>query len=250
MKNDLSVTIITLNEEKKIESCLESLQNLDCEIIIVDSGSTDKTLEIGKKYGAKIFFRKFDDFASQKNWAVSKCSNNWIFSIDADEVILKALAEEIKAAVKDNEYSGFLIPRRNFILGGEIKHSRWSPDKHIWLWKKNKGKWVGEVHEEVVVDGKVGELKIGKIHNQQETVSDFIRDNELYSSILSKKMFKEGIRFSLWRLFYDPLYEFVLRFFLKLGFLDGIRGFALAYLMAVYKVTVWIKVWELGRQKS
>lgn len=249
MKNNLSVTIITLNEEKNIEICLKSLKNLDAEVIIVDSGSVDRTLEIAKKYKAKIYYRKFDNFANQKNWAVSRTSKDWILSVDADEIIPEELVKEILEVIQNGKYAGFLIPRRNFILGAEIKHSRWSPDKHIWLWKKSEGHWEGEVHEEVVVKGKVGELKNKKIHHQQDSVSDFLMSNDVYSSILSRKKFKEGIKFSIWMLFWDPVFEFSLRFIYKLGFLDGWRGFILAYLMAIYKVTFWVKIWELERDK-
>lgn len=248
--NDLSTAIITLNEQEKLEDCLKSLQNLDGEIIILDSGSTDKTLDIAKKYGAKIFHKKFSNFENQKNWAVSKATKKWILSVDADEIIPKNLADEIKESIKNDQFSGFLIPRRNFILGAEIKYSRWSPDKHIWLWQKGKGQWVGKVHEEVIVNGKIGQLKNSKLHYQEKSVSGFITGNDFYSSLLAQYLFKKGIRFSFGRLIADPVFEFLVRFFYKRGFLDEWRGFTLSYLMAIYKITVWVKVWELNNRKE
>src|SRR3990167_107560 len=143
----LSVTIITLNEEEKLAKSLESVKFAE-EIVVVDCGSTDKTIEISKRYGAKIYHREFDNFANQKNYAASKASGNWIFSIDADEEVTVDLVKEIKLALNSAEYVGYLIPRKNFILGGEIKYTRWSPDTHIWLWQKDKGRWVREVHDE------------------------------------------------------------------------------------------------------
>ncbi len=241
----ISATLITLNEEKNIERALKSLQDLVDEIIVVDSGSKDKTVTIAEKLGAKVFFRKFDNFSNQKNWAITKANGEWILSLDADEQIPQNLADEIKTAVQKTEYVGYLIPRRNFILGGEIRHSRWSPDLHIWLWKKASGKWIGDVHEEVTVSGKVGHLKNPKINNQEELVSDFIRKNNLYSSLLAKESFKKGIRFSFFNLFKDPISEFLIRYLYKLGFLDGWRGFVLSYLMAIYKASVWIKIYEI-----
>lgn len=241
----ISATIITLNEQRNIKKVLQGLKGVVDEVVIVDSGSIDKTVEFAKESCAKVFYREFDNFSNQKNFAASKTEGDWILSMDADEELPKELGEEIKKSVKKNEFSAYLIPRRNFILGGEIKHSRWSPDKHIWLWKKSFGKWVGEVHEEVKVNGKVGELKTAKLHYQRERISGFIKSNDLYSSILAKSLFKKGIKFSLFRLFWDSTYEFFLRYIYKLGFLDGWRGFVLAYLMAIYKITVWIKVWEL-----
>lgn len=245
----ISATIITLNEEKNIKRAIKSLKNIVDEIIVVDSGSKDKTVEIAKKLGAKVFLRKFDNFASQKNWALSKITNNWILSLDADEEIPSALADEIKKAVKNKDIAGYLIPRRNFILGKEIKYSRWSPDKHIWFWKKDKGKWAGEVHEEVKVLGKVGNFKNSKIHNSHQSLSDFIDSNNFYSTLLSESMYKKGVNFSLFKMFWNSIWEFKIRFFYKLGFLDGWRGFVLAYLMAIYQLMVWIKLWELEQKK-
>lgn len=244
----LTVTVITLNEENNLSKCLESAKFLADEIIILDSGSTDKTVEIAKKYGAKVFERDFDNFANQKNAAANYATGEWILSMDGDEELTPELSKEIKEVIEDG-YNGYLIPRRNFILGKEIKHSRWSPDKHIWLWKKSRGKWVGEVHEEVIVEGNVGELKNAKLHFQDKTLSDFILANNQYSTLLAQKMNKEKIKFSFFRLCCDPIYEFLLRYVIKLGFLDGWRGFVLCYVMAIYKMMVWIKLLELQNNK-
>ncbi len=244
----ISVTIIILNEEKNIKEVIDSVKALG-EIIVVDSGSKDKTVEIAKNAGAKVYFRKFDNFANQKNYAVSKAFGNWILSVDADEEISGKLSEEIKVAVEEKEYDAYLIPRRNYILGREIKHSRWSPDKHIWLWKKEKGKWVGDVHEEVIVSGKVGELSEAKINYQDENISSFLEKNAFYADLYAKSLYKTGVKFSLSHLIFDPLFEFILRYFYKLGFLDGVRGFILAYLMGIYKITIWIKIYELQKLK-
>lgn len=245
----ISVTIITLNEEKNITKLLKNLEDFADEIIIVDSGSTDKTIELAKKFKVKVFFRKFDNFANQKNWAASKVNEEWILSIDADEEIPNSLKQEIKGAIKNKQYNGYLIPRRNFILGREIKHSRWSPDKHIWLWRKDHGKWVGDVHEEVKVSGDVGKLKNSKIHNSHKTISNLFESNNFYSALLAQSMHKKSIKFSFLKMLWDSYFEFFVRFFYKLGFLDGWRGFVLAYAMAVYQLMVWIKLWELEQKK-
>jgi len=245
----ISATIITLNEEKNIERLLQNLEGLVDEIIIVDSGSTDKTLELAKKYHAKIFYREFDNFSNQKNWAASKANEDWILSVDADEEIPLELKVEIKEAVKSREYNGYLIPRKNLILGKEIKYSRWSPDKHIWLWRKDAGNWVGEVHEEVMVGGKVGELQNSKIHNSHKNLSEFFESNNFYSTLLSQSMYKKGIKFSIYKMFWNSFFEFNVRFLYKLGFLDGWRGFVLAYSMSIYQLMVWVKLWDLEKKK-
>lgn len=246
----ISAIIITLNEESKIRNALEGIKGLADEIVVVDSGSSDKTVEIARNLGAKVYIRKFDNFANQKNFALSKASGEWILALDADEEIPQELAQEIKEAVKNGIYNGYLMPRRNFILGKEIKYSRWSPDKHIWLWKKNSGKWVGDVHEEVLVVGKVGELKNSKMHRSHKTIGSFMQANALYSTLEAKSLFKKGVRFSLWKMLWQTVFEFFLRFVYKLGLLDGKQSFALCYLMGVYKLTVYIKLWELQKNQK
>jgi glycosyltransferase involved in cell wall biosynthesis len=242
----LSVTLITLNEENDLARCLESVKEIADEVIVVDSGSTDKTVEIARKFGAKVFERKFDNYANQKNFAVEKSSGEWIFSIDADEEASPELCGELKEVIKEGNFSGFSVPRKNIILGKFIKYTRWDPDldRHIWLWRKDKGRWVGDVHEEVEVEGAVGRLKNAKVHHQYETISEFFGMMNRYSELEAKQKLKEGMNFSLFRFFWDPLYMFLVRFFYRKGFLDGWRGFVLSYLMAIYDLNVWIKIWQ------
>lgn len=248
----LSVTIITLNEEEDLPKCLESVKDLADETVIVDSGSSDKTVEIAKKFGAKVFVRKFDNYSSQKNFAADMAKGDWILSIDADEEIEPALIDEIKLKLQSlkSGINGFSIPRKNIILGKYIKYTRWQPelDRHIWLWKKSAGKWVNEVHEEVMVEGKVEKLKNAKIHKQYRSVEEFFQMMVRYSQFDAEERFKKGIRFSYLKLFFDPLYNFLVRYFYRLGFLDGWRGFILSYLMAVYHLIVWVKIWENDRK--
>lgn len=246
MTPKLSVTIITLNEEKDLPRALESVRKIADEIVVVDSGSTDKTVEIAKKFGAKVYERKFDNFASQKNFAAGKTNGDWILSLDADEEIEPALADEIKVAIEKKDFDAYSIPRKNIILGKFIKYTRWQPelDRHVWLCKKGRAKWVGDVHEELKVDRSVGRLKNFKIHHQYETVTEFIDMTNRYSELEAIERTVKGVRFSFFRLFFDPFYNFFARYIYRLGFLDGWRGFVLSYLMAIYHLEVWIKIWE------
>lgn len=241
----LSVTIIALNEEKNLARAINSVQSLADEVVVVvDPRSRDKTLEVARSLGAKTFVRVFDNFANQKNFASQMAKGKWILAMDADEEIPTSLKDEIKKTIAKDGFDGYLIPRRNILFGKEIKHTRWSPDKHIWLWKKNKGKWAGKIHEEVILDGKPGELKEAKIHHSYETVSDFISMLNSYSQYEAEEKIAKGQRFSFFRFFFDPCLSFFRRFIYKKGFLDGWRGFTLSYLMAIYRLTAWIKVWE------
>ncbi len=249
VESKLSVTIITLNEENDLPRALESIKNLADEIIVVDSGSYDRTVEIAKKHGAKVFSHTFENFSSQKNFAVSKATGDWILSLDGDEEISSELAEEIKTAFYKDEFDAYTIPRKNIILGKFIRYSRWQPDldRHIWLWKKGSGQWQGEVHEEVMVKGKVGRLKNAKVHHQYKTISEFLTMVNNYSDIEAKSRFESGTRFNILRLITDPIYNFLVRYFYRLGFLDGWRGFVLSYLMGAYHFLLWAKIWQLGK---
>jgi glycosyltransferase involved in cell wall biosynthesis len=244
----LSVTIITLNEGRDLPRCLNSVKDIADEIILVDSGSSDKTVSIAKNFGAKVFERKFDNYANQKNYALEKTSGEWVLSLDGDEEISPELKSEIASLIKSAEsrFNGYSIPRRNIIFGKYIKHSRWQPelDRHIWLWKKEKGKWVGAVHEEVEVNGRVGRLNGAKIHYQYQTVKEFMEMMNGYSELEAKQKVKNGVKYSHLKLIADPLYNFFVRYIYRLGILDGWRGFVLSYLMAIYHLEVWIKVWN------
>jgi glycosyltransferase involved in cell wall biosynthesis len=248
MKAKLSVAIITLNEEKHLPSCLKSVEGIADEIVVVDSGSTDKTVDIARKYGAKVYTKDFDNYANQKNYALSKSTNNWVLSIDADETIEKELAGEIKNMLENPTPGivGYSIPRKNIIFGKYIKYSRWQPelDRHIWLWDKRYGKWSGKVHEEVMVNGEAGRMKYAKVHTQYEKVSEFMSMMNRYSQFDAESRVEQGISFSYTQFFVSPVYNFLVRYFYRLGILDGWRGFVLSYLMAVYHLQVWIKIWE------
>jgi len=242
----LSATIITLNEERDLPRALQSVEKLADEVVVVDSGSSDRTVEIARKFGAKVYVRKFDNYANQKNYAAGKVRGKWILSLDADEVIPEKLAREINGAVGKKEYVAYVMSRRNIIFGREIKHSRWSPDKHIWLWQKGKGKWVGEVHEEVVVKGKVAELAEAKVHYQYEKVGEFVGMIDRYTELEAEQNVAAGEKFSWRKLGWYPVLSFCRRFFYKKGFLDGKHGLVLCYLMAIYRLVTWVKIKELG----
>lgn len=246
----LTATIITLNEEKDLPRCLESVKNLTDEIVVVDSGSTDETVGIAKDYGAKVYARKFDGMASQKNYAASKSLGKWILSIDADEVIPPELSKEIKSQITNHEspFTAYSMPRKNIIFGKLIKYTRWQPefDRFIWLYKKDKGKFVGGVHASVNIEGQVGRLKHAKVHYQYKTVRDFVDMMDRYSESEATEKTEDGIKFSYVQLILQPIYNFLVRYFYRLGILDGWRGFILSYLMAIYHFQLWVKVWEKG----
>lgn len=241
--NLLSIAIIAKNEENNLQACLDSLKPLSDDIVVViDRTSNDKTEQIARKSDCEVYVREFDNFASQKNYAISKCKNDWVFAIDADEVVSLELVKEIKVAIGQPVYSAFRIPRHNYFFGRLVRHTNWSSkdDTHIWLFRKSVSRWEGEVHEEVVVDGKISNLKSPKIHNAYRNVEQFLQKTNQYTTHESR-----GQSFNYLSLFLDPGIEFLRRYIVHLGFLDGFTGLFLSYLMAIYKVVVLVKVWEI-----
>jgi len=231
----LSVIIPTLNEEKDLPRCLDSLKGLAGEIIIIDSGSKDKTLELAKSAKARIINHPFTSFSETRNFGDKQANGEWILSTEADVSISPELAKEISSAIDSSEYDAYYIGRRNFIWGEEVKHSDWGPkdDRHIWLYRKGVGSWQSLVHEEFVTEKRVDELKNYLIHNNYETISEFVDKINKYSDLA----IKQKQYFPNWWFIRD----FFKRFFYKFGFLDGYRGLFLSYLQAVYYLTLSVK---------
>jgi glycosyltransferase involved in cell wall biosynthesis len=244
-KNKLSVAIITLNEKENIAHCIKSVSDIADEIIVVDSQSQDDTVKIAKSLGARVYIHPFKSFYRQKNYAASLCKGNWIFSLDADERATPQLKKEILSKIRSNKFNAYSIPRKNYILGKFIKHSRWQPhlDSHVWLWKKNFGEWKGSVHEEVKVQGPIGKIKEAKLHYSKKTPEEFFLMLNTYSELESETISKKKAAI-IFNLVAQPAYNFFVRYVYRLGFMDGWRGFVLCYMMGIYHFILWAKVWE------
>ncbi|MBE9503976.1 MAG: glycosyltransferase family 2 protein [Proteobacteria bacterium] len=245
----LSVTIITLNEERKIRDALESVKWAD-EIVIVDSGSTDKTLEICRKYTDKVFHQDWPGFVAQKNYATDKASHLWILSIDADERVTPELAEEIKAVLKAPKADAYAIPRRVFYLGRWINYSGWYPDFKTRLFNRNVCRWKGEqVHEELSVNGKVDYLKGDINHLTFDSIADHIKTMNSYTSLAAREQ-KGRAEASVIHLLFRPFFAFIKSFFLKQGFRDGMPGFIIAVAAACHVFYKYAKLWERNNVKG
>jgi glycosyltransferase involved in cell wall biosynthesis len=237
---NLTVAIPTLNEESDLLRTLNSLEFAN-EILIVDSGSTDNTVKIAKDHGCKVINHPFKSFADTRNFADSQAKNDWILSIDADVVVPPQLAKEI--SLLSNNPAVYKIGRINIIWGKPILHTDWgsSDDCHIRLYHKKLGTWDSEVHEQFVSTTPPKTLKNNLLHYNYETIEEFVTKLNSYSDIESKKRIMIDEKFSLLKMFYQAKYDFLKRFFYKLGFLDGYRGLFLSYLQGIYYLTVGIK---------
>jgi glycosyltransferase involved in cell wall biosynthesis len=247
----LSVAIITKNEEKNIRDCLESIKWAD-EIIIVDSYSTDKTIEICKEYTSKIYTHQWEGFGVQKNRAIQYCTSPWILCLDADERITPALADEIKKILTHkNPAKAYKIPRKSTYCGKIIKYSGWNPDYVLRLFQKDFGYFNNElVHESLVVNGKISYLNHPLIHFSFDNYEIVLQKMNFYSSEKAKMLFNKNHTSSFLKAIIKGLATFFKTYFIKLGILDGKEGFMLAFSNAQGSFYSYIKLWFLHKQKS
>jgi glycosyltransferase involved in cell wall biosynthesis len=258
----LSVVIITFNEELNITRTLESVMPLvrdgKGEIIVVDSGSTDRTVEIAKSFGAKVFIEEWKGYATQKNSAIDKAEGDWILSLDADEEVSDALMEEIgeicHGPAEDGfgSENGYWLKRRNYFLGRPLRHGGFWPDPKLRMFRRGMGRVEGRmVHETFQVTGRLGALYCPLLHHSYPTLSDYIDHMNRYSSLGAEMVAaKVKVRFSVANIVLRPLFTFIYNYIFRLGFLDGREGLLLHLYHAVYVSWKYAKAWELSRKNS
>jgi glycosyltransferase involved in cell wall biosynthesis len=250
----LSVVLITQNEDANLPRTLESVRPLvrdgQGEIIIVDSGSTDRTIEIARSHGARVFSEPWKGFAAQKNSAIDKATSDWVLQLDADEALGPDLAQEIQQALKgDSTTQGFWIPRKNFFLGRWIKHGGFYPDPKLRLIRRGAGHFEEYgAHPTIKVSGPIGKFEHALIHNAYPTLRGYIDHMNSYSSMGAAVAIEKGQPgFSLANIVARPWLTFIYNYFIRLGFLDGREGLLLHLYHAVYVSWKYAKAWELGR---
>lgn len=244
----LSVAIITKNEEDRLPKTLEAVKDIADEIVVVDSGSTDKTVDIAKQYGAKVFIEEWKGYGEQKNSALKKTTGEWVLFLDADEVLSEELKKLIKEKINNPTADGYYLKRQTVYLGRELKHI-WNNDWVLRLVNKNANpRWVGNIHEKLSVDGKTEYLKGGVLyHYTYRSLFEHFQKSLLYAKYSAQEYFKKGRKPSMFKIFLSPLWAFFKIYFLKLGFLEGIRGFFIAFSYAVNSFAKYAILWDLYR---
>ncbi len=249
----LSVVIITFNEEKNIERCLNSVKEIADEIIVLDSFSTDKTEEICKKQGVKFFQHKFDGYTSQKNRVITFAENNYILSLDADEVLSEKLINSIIKIPENPPFDAYDFNRLNIYCEKPIKHTSWYPDRKIRLWNKNKGKWDGDkIHEIVKTEqqANVGFLKGDLLHFSFNSIEEHITQANKFSTIRAEEYFKKNKSLLLLKAVFAPQYHFFRNYFVKLGFLEGYYGFIISAIIAFEVFLKYVKAFHMSKNKT
>ncbi len=249
MKPKLSVVIMAFNEEKKIKECLDSIKELAWEIIVVDNMSSDKTVAIAKKYTKKIYKQenKPQIIDLQKNFGFSKARGDWILSLDADERVTQSLAYQINAAIENNDpdIAAYKIPRKNIIFGKWIQHTGWYPDFQLRLFRKGKAKYTEKhVHEDMDVDGNIDQLTEPLIHQNYETIKQFLNKMIAYAENEADAKVRNGYNYEWTDAISMPFNEFISRFFAREGYKDGFHGLVLSIFMSMYYLVQFGFIWE------
>lgn len=253
----ISVIILTKNEEKNILDCLESISWAD-EIIIIDDNSEDRTLDVVRQLSLvkkiKIYKKSLEnDFSNQRNYALSKATKEWVLFLDADERVSNDLREEVNSLIvnekNEHKYDGLYIKRKDILWGKMLKHGEIGNIKLLRLARKKAGVWYGKVHEEWQVEGKISDLENYLIHYPHQTVSEFLKEINFYTSIRARELYEKKVQVSLLDIIIYPKAKFILNYFIRLGFLDGIEGFIFAIFMSFHSYMVRGKLWLIWQKK-
>jgi len=232
----LSAVIITFNEEKNIQRCLASLAGIADEVIVLDSFSTDQTVEIARGLGAKVFQHAFDGHIQQKNLAITHASNPHVLSLDADEALDDTLRESIQSAKQSFDKDGYYMNRLTNYCGHWVRHCGWYPDAKLRLFDSRKGRWTGvnphDKYEMLGGDKNTGRLRGDILHYSYYTIEDHYRQVEYFTTIAAKAYFERKSAAPAFKLVVNPVAKFIDHYLLKLGFLDGMAGFRISRISA------------------
>ncbi len=248
---NISAVILAKNEEKNIKECIKNLGFCD-EVVVIDDNSEDRTVEIAKKLGAKVYKRSLEEnFAAQRNFALNKAKGKWVLFIDADERVSKNLRNEITQITNDPSVGclGFYIKRTDYMWGKELKSGETGSVKLLRLARRKAGKWKRQVHETWKIIGRIDELKNPLLHYPHPTLRKFIKSVNSMSSLHAKANFKEGKRSFLFKIIVWPLAKFMHNWIIRKGFLDGIQGLVVALVMSFHSYLSWSELWILQKRR-
>lgn len=246
--NKISAVIITKDEEKNIERCLKSLDWVD-EIVVVDSGSTDKTIEICKEYNCSIVDSEWLGFGRTKKLAVNSASNNWILSIDSDEEVTPELRNKIKEILANPKFDAYRVKRKSFYLGKMINHCGWGSDYPLRLFNRTHGNFNDkEVHESVDIHWEGSKIESPLLHYTYPTIELHVSKTNRYTDIQAEELYKKGKQFSIFAAVLLGINKFINMYIFKLGILDGKEGFILCSIASFGVYLKYVKLWKLNKK--
>lgn len=243
----VSVIILTKNEEKNIKACLETVQWSN-EIIVIDDNSEDKTREIAEKIGAKVFTHALEnDFAMQRNFGLSKATNEWVLFVDADERVPDTLATEVLYVTSQvlNDTVAYFVRRVDSMWGKKLLFGETGNIKLLRLAKKGSGEWSGSVHEVWKIKGMTAELKHSLLHYPHQTINEFLQEINFYTDIRAEELYKKKTPVFWWDILFYPIGKFIVNYVIKQGFRDGIPGLLSAIFMSLHSFLVRGKLWQM-----
>jgi glycosyltransferase involved in cell wall biosynthesis len=245
----ISAVVITYNEEDKIEACLESLADLCEDIVVLDSFSTDSTVELSRRFTERVVQEAWRGYARQKQLATDFAEHEWVLSLDADEKLSSRLRQELmdwKAKPDDENCNSYRIPRLTFFMGRWIRHTTWYPDWQVRLFRRSKAQWQGgNIHEGVIAEGGQGKFSGHLLHYTYSSISEYLVQLENFSSLAAIDYHSQGKKVGVLRLVFAPPGVFLKNWFARAGFRDGIPGFVVAVLASVSTFFKYLKLWEL-----
>lgn len=250
-KIQISIITLTLNNERTLDKVLKAVVDWADELLVLDCGSTDRTEEIARKYNSNFIYRKFDGFGTQKHYAVSQAKHDWVFVVDADEVVTPELREEIIKTLQCPDYEGFMIPNTLVFMGKILRYGREYKMPHLRLFNKKFGNYNDrQVHEDVVLNGRIGTLKNHVLHYSYADLTDFFNKINHYSTRGAIELHRKGKKASLLKVMTKFPISFFIEYFIRLNLLNGYRGFFWSLGQAIEKTLKYAKLREMGENIS
>ncbi len=247
----ITAVVLTKNEDKNIVNCLDTLKWCD-EIIVIDDNSKDNTAELAKREKVSVYEQSLDgNFSNQRNFGLDKAKGEWVLFVDADERVTDGLRYEIQEVTSYplNPYNGFELKRTDVIWGKHLRHGETANASFLRLAKKDAGRWQGLVHEQWNIRGKIGKLNNSLQHFPHPTIAEFLKEINLYTDLRSKELYDKKVRANFFSIIAYPKAKFILNFFIRRGFQDGLEGFIFALMMSFHSFLVRGKLWMLWQKK-